>query len=94
MGHGLRFWRVCGCLAALIGAALAIAQRRPTVKLELSIGRDRFLLGESISVDIRLENTGAQAVERQNSRMFKTRSRCIVLRGLPIRKASVSACAT
>lgn len=33
------------------------------MKLELSVGRDRFLLGESISVDIRLKNTGAQAVE-------------------------------
>ncbi|MGA7236198.1 MAG: hypothetical protein WBY44_10990 [Bryobacteraceae bacterium] len=63
MRRGLTFWRGCGCLAALIGAAVAIAQTRPAVKLELSLGRDRFLLGESISVDIRLENTGLRAMD-------------------------------
>ncbi len=53
----------CLCLIVLLAPPFAVAERRSGVKLELTIPRDRFLLGESISVGIRLENTGAATAE-------------------------------
>src|SRR5947209_17712847 len=56
-------WLVGCCLTALLPPPPAVAQRRPGVKLELRVPREQFLLGESISVEVRLVNTGAQAVD-------------------------------
>ena len=59
----LEFWRMFGCMAALIGSPLAVGQRRPSVKLELNVTREHFLLGESISVEIHLKNSGTEAID-------------------------------
>ena len=63
MRAGFARWWMGGCLAALLVTQPAAAQRSPSVKLELSVAREQFLLGESIGIEMRLHNTGDQAVE-------------------------------